>query len=37
MARDIVTEIRPVSENNLDDYGFPPIAWERALERLEEE
>jgi nitroimidazol reductase NimA-like FMN-containing flavoprotein (pyridoxamine 5'-phosphate oxidase superfamily) len=26
-----------VSEKNLDGYGSPPIAWERALDRLEQE
>jgi hypothetical protein len=30
-------ELRPVSEKNLDGYGSPPIAWERALDRLKEE
>jgi len=32
-----VKPLKPVSEKNLDGYGSPPIAWERALERLEEE
>jgi hypothetical protein len=31
------TELKPVSERNLDGYGNPPIAWERARERLEQE
>ena len=32
-----VEQIRPGSEKNLDRYGNPPISWDRALERLEEE
>jgi len=36
-TKDASTKIKPVSEKNLDGYGFPPIAWDRALERLEEE
>jgi Pyridoxamine 5'-phosphate oxidase len=28
---------QPVTERNLDGYGSPPIAWERARQRLEEE
>jgi hypothetical protein len=28
---------RPATEQNLDGYGSPPIAWERARQRLEEE
>jgi Pyridoxamine 5'-phosphate oxidase len=32
------TELKPVSEKNLDDlYGSAPLAWDRARERLEEE
>jgi hypothetical protein len=27
----------PVDERNLDGYGAPPIPWERARERLEED
>ena len=37
MARDTQTKVKPVSEKNLDGYGSPPLAWDRALERLEEE
>jgi hypothetical protein len=37
MTKDTATKIKPKSEKNLDGYGFPPIAWDRALERLEEE
>jgi hypothetical protein len=28
---------QPVTERNLDGYGSPPIAWERARKHLEEE
>lgn len=31
------TELRPISEKNLAGYGLPPLAWERTLERLQEE
>lgn len=27
--------LTPASEKNLDGYGFPPIAWERVIERLD--
>jgi hypothetical protein len=37
MTKDTATKIKPVSEKNLAGYGLSPIAWERALERLEEE
>lgn len=30
-------DIKPASEKNLDGYGFPPIAWDRARERMEQE
>jgi hypothetical protein len=32
-----MAEKKPVSEKNLDGYGSPPISWDRARERLEEE
>jgi hypothetical protein len=35
MAKDTATKIKPASEKNLDRYGSPPIAWGRALERLQ--
>jgi nitroimidazol reductase NimA-like FMN-containing flavoprotein (pyridoxamine 5'-phosphate oxidase superfamily) len=31
------TQLKPSSEKNLDIYGSPPLTWERALERLEQE
>jgi Pyridoxamine 5'-phosphate oxidase len=31
------TKIKPVSEKNLDIYGSPPLKWDRALDRLEQE
>ncbi len=37
MAKDTPTKLKPASEKNLDGYGSPPIAWNRALERLQEE
>ncbi|MGH2532175.1 MAG: pyridoxamine 5'-phosphate oxidase family protein [Thermomicrobiales bacterium] len=30
-------DLTPVSETNLDRYGSPPLAWDRARERLEQE
>ena len=36
-SNDSATKIKPVAEKNLDRYGSPPLAWDRALERLEEE
>ena len=36
-SNDSATKIKPVAETNLDRYGSPPLAWDRALERLEEE
>jgi hypothetical protein len=30
-------DIKPESEKNLDGYGFPPIVWDRARQRLEAE
>jgi nitroimidazol reductase NimA-like FMN-containing flavoprotein (pyridoxamine 5'-phosphate oxidase superfamily) len=32
-----VADRQPVAERNLDGYGSPPIAWERARQHLEEE
>jgi hypothetical protein len=32
-----MSELTPVSEKNLDRYGSPPLAWDRARERLEQE
>jgi nitroimidazol reductase NimA-like FMN-containing flavoprotein (pyridoxamine 5'-phosphate oxidase superfamily) len=32
-----MAEKKPVSEKNLDGYGSPPLEWDRARERLEEE
>lgn len=37
MTKDTATKLKPVSEKNLAGYGLPPLAWDRALERLEEE
>src|SRR5438128_2158336 len=36
-GKDTTTELKPVSEKNIAAYGLPPIAWERAVERLREE
>ena len=37
MPKDTATEIKPASEKNIAGYGLPPLAWDRALERLQEE
>jgi Pyridoxamine 5'-phosphate oxidase len=36
-AKTAEKKVKPVSEKNLAGYGLAPIAWDRALERLEEE
>src|SRR5689334_17705712 len=33
----MMADLQPVTERNLDGYGSPPIAWERARASLEEE
>src|SRR5213596_373291 len=37
MPKDTATEITPVSEKNIAAYGLPPLTWDRALERIQEE
>lgn len=37
MTNDSATKLKPVSEKNLAGYGLQPLAWDRALERLEGE
>jgi Pyridoxamine 5'-phosphate oxidase len=37
MPKDTATEIKPLSEKNIAGYGLPLLAWDRALERLQEE
>jgi len=37
MPKSTATEIKPVSERNIAAYGLGALAWDRALERLQEE
>ena len=37
MSEQSSTEIKPVSEKNIAAYDLPPLSWDRALERLEQE
>lgn len=37
MTKDTATKIKPASKKNLAGYDLEPIAWDRALERMEEE
>jgi Pyridoxamine 5'-phosphate oxidase len=37
MTKDTTTTLKPKSEQNISGYGLGPLAWDRALERLEEE
>jgi nitroimidazol reductase NimA-like FMN-containing flavoprotein (pyridoxamine 5'-phosphate oxidase superfamily) len=37
MAKDTTTTLKPKSEKNVAAYDLGPLAWERALERLEKE
>jgi len=37
MPKDTATEITPVSEKNIAAYGLPPLTWDRALKRIQEE
>src|SRR2546427_3482243 len=37
MPKDTATAITPVSEKNIAAYGLPPLTWDRALKRIQEE
>lgn len=37
MPEGTANKLKPISEKNIAAYGLPPLSWERALERIQEE